>query len=90
MSASSSPDWSSKTKARTLVPRSINTARNENVDASRLATLRLAHIHSTSATDGLFVRNAGIPAYGRDERVPVKSFYGANEFWHRMMKMLSE
>ena len=60
---------------------------------------------STGATDGLFVRNAGIPVYGmsaifddpddvrahgRDERVPVKSFYHANEFWYRMMKALSK
>ena len=60
---------------------------------------------STGATDGLFVRNAGIPVYGiaaifddpddvrahgRHERVPVKSFYDANEFWYRMMKALSK
>ena len=59
---------------------------------------------STGATDGLYVRNRGIPVYGmsaifddpddvrahgRDERVPVKSFYDANEFWYRMLKALS-
>jgi len=59
---------------------------------------------STGATDGLYVRNGGIPVYGvsaifddpddvrahgRDERVPVKSFYDANEFWYRMLKALS-
>ena len=59
---------------------------------------------STGATDGLYVRNAGIPVYGvsaifddpddvrahgRDERVPVKSFYEANEFWYRMLQALS-
>ncbi|MFQ5741508.1 MAG: M20/M25/M40 family metallo-hydrolase [Acidobacteriota bacterium] len=56
---------------------------------------------STGATDGLYVRNAGIPTYGvsalfgdpddvrahgRDERVRVKSFYDSLEFWYRMLK----
>ena len=56
---------------------------------------------SAGATDGLFVRNAGIPVYGasaifsepddvrahgRDERVPVKSFYEALDFWYDMTR----
>ena len=54
---------------------------------------------SSGATDGAFLRNAGIPTYGhsgmamelgdsarlhgKDERVPVKSFYQGNEYLYR-------
>ena len=59
---------------------------------------------STGATDGLFVRNAGIPCYGvwsvaqdpdddrthgRDERIPTRSFYDGFEFVHRLLLELS-
>jgi acetylornithine deacetylase/succinyl-diaminopimelate desuccinylase-like protein len=59
---------------------------------------------STGATDGLYVRNAGIPVYGvgaifgdpedarahgRDERVSVRRFYEALEFWNRLLRRLS-
>lgn len=59
---------------------------------------------STGATDGNYVRNAGIPTYGLsalfgvagegrahglDERIRVQSFYDALEFWYRMVKRLS-
>lgn len=59
---------------------------------------------STGATDGLYVRNAGIPVYGvgaifedsgdnrahgRDERVAIDRFYEALRFWYRMVKELS-
>lgn len=60
---------------------------------------------SAGATDGSFLRNAGIPTYGhsgmalepgdaarihgRDERVPVKSFYEGNEYLYRLVKMLA-
>jgi acetylornithine deacetylase/succinyl-diaminopimelate desuccinylase-like protein len=59
---------------------------------------------STGATDGLYVRNAGIPVYGvsaiferiddirahgRDERVGVKAFHDAAEFWYRIVKVLA-
>jgi acetylornithine deacetylase/succinyl-diaminopimelate desuccinylase-like protein len=55
----------------------------------------------TGATDGLYVRNAGIPVYGvaaifedpadirahgRDERISVARFYEALEFWYRMIR----
>lgn len=58
---------------------------------------------STGATDGVFVRNAGVPVYGveaefddpadarahgRDERLPIRSFYDAVEFWHQLVPML--
>jgi len=56
------------------------------------------------ATDGLFLRNAGIPTYGvsavfeeqndvrahgRDERLRVESFYEALQFWYRMLETLA-
>lgn len=58
---------------------------------------------STGATDGLYVRNAGIPVYGvsaifdsgdsrahgRDERVPVLSYFEAAQFWYRLVKAVS-
>jgi acetylornithine deacetylase/succinyl-diaminopimelate desuccinylase-like protein len=59
---------------------------------------------STGATDGLYVRNVGIPVYGlaaifgdpndarahgQNERVGVKEFYDAQEFWYRMLKRIS-
>ena len=58
---------------------------------------------STGATDGLYVRNAGIPVYGlsgiftsgesrahgRDERIPVLGFFEAAQFWYRLVKAVS-
>jgi len=60
---------------------------------------------STGATDGLYVRNGGIPVYGvsamlededeeirahgRDERLSTRAFYDALEFWYRMLKAFS-
>lgn len=59
---------------------------------------------SMGATDGLFTRNAGIPTYGvsaifddpndvrahgRDERVGVKAYHDAAEFWFRLVKSLA-
>jgi acetylornithine deacetylase/succinyl-diaminopimelate desuccinylase-like protein len=61
-------------------------------------------VMSTGATDGLFLRNAGIPTYGisgffddvddtrahgRDERLGVKQFYEGREFLYRLVKALS-
>ena len=58
----------------------------------------------TGATDGLYLRNAGIPTYGvsgtfwdvddirahgQDERVGVKQFYEGQEFLYRLVKELS-
>ncbi len=58
---------------------------------------------STGATDGLFVRNAGIPvlgvsaiferpddvrAHGLDERIGVSEYHAAVEFWYCMLKRL--
>ncbi len=59
---------------------------------------------SNGATDGLFLRNLGIPVYGLsgisiqpedershglDERVPVKSFYESRRFWDKMVRELT-
>jgi len=59
---------------------------------------------STGATDGLYVRNAGIPVYGvsaifgdphdqrahgKDERIRVESFYEASQYWYQLVKILS-
>ena len=61
-------------------------------------------VMSAGATDGSFLRNAGIPTYGhsgmaidvgefrihgKDERVPVKSFYQGDEYLYRLVKVLS-
>lgn len=60
---------------------------------------------STGATDGLFVRNAGIPVYGvsaiaedpddfrahgQDERIRAKSYFDALEYWYRLVKLYSQ
>jgi acetylornithine deacetylase/succinyl-diaminopimelate desuccinylase-like protein len=61
-------------------------------------------IMSAGATDGSYLRNAGIPTYGhsglagdvddvrahgKDERVLVKSFFAGQEYLYRLVKMLS-
>ena len=61
-------------------------------------------IMSAGATDGSYLRNAGIPTYGhsgmandindfrahgKDERVPVTSFYQGEDYLYRLVKMLS-
>jgi acetylornithine deacetylase/succinyl-diaminopimelate desuccinylase-like protein len=59
---------------------------------------------SAGATDGSYLRNAGIPTYGhsglagdvddvrvhgKDERVLMKSFFDGQEYLYRLVKMLS-
>ena len=59
---------------------------------------------SAGATDGSYLRNAGIPTYGhsglaseigdnrahgRDERVLIKSYYDSEAFLYRLVKELS-
>ena len=59
---------------------------------------------STGATDGLFLRNAGIPVYGvsgifneiddnrahgQDERISIRSYFEGQEFLYRLTKALS-
>ena len=60
---------------------------------------------STGATDGLFIRNVGIPVYavsaiaedpadsrahGQDERISVKAFEDATEYWYLLVKALAQ
>lgn len=60
-------------------------------------------VMSAGATDGAYLRHAGIPTYGHsgmafeatenrahglDERIPVKSFYEGTEYLYRLVKML--
>jgi acetylornithine deacetylase/succinyl-diaminopimelate desuccinylase-like protein len=62
-------------------------------------------IMSSGATDGSYLRNAGIPTYGnsglagdvddvrahgRDERVAVKSFFDGGQYLYRLVKRLSD
>jgi acetylornithine deacetylase/succinyl-diaminopimelate desuccinylase-like protein len=62
-------------------------------------------VMATGATDGLYLRNAGIPTYGvdgifsdvddvrahgRDERIGIKEFYAGREFLYRLVKTLGE
>lgn len=59
---------------------------------------------STGATDAVFTRNIGIPTYGvsaiaddlnenrthgRDERIGIRSFAAATEYWYRLAKQLA-
>lgn len=61
-------------------------------------------VMSAGATDGTFLRNAGIPTYGtsglasdiddvrehgKDERVLIKSFYAGQEYLYRLVKLLA-
>jgi acetylornithine deacetylase/succinyl-diaminopimelate desuccinylase-like protein len=72
----------------------------EQLVAQQFPTVPVVPVMEAGATDGLFLRNAGIPTYGvsamfeeqndvrahgRDERLGVQSFYDALEFWYRMM-----
>ena len=62
-------------------------------------------IMSTGATDGLYLRNAGIPAYGvsglfsdindnrahgQDERILAEAFFEGQEFLYRLMTRISK
>jgi acetylornithine deacetylase/succinyl-diaminopimelate desuccinylase-like protein len=59
---------------------------------------------STGATDGLYLRNAGIPVYGttsifdavdgdrshgKDERIPVEAFHTSGDYFYELLKTLS-
>ena len=73
----------------------------ERLVAEQFPHVPIVPVMEAGATDGLFLRNAGIPTYGvsavfeeqndvrahgRDERLRVQSFYEALEFWYRMMR----
>ncbi|MFZ0852367.1 MAG: M20/M25/M40 family metallo-hydrolase [Hyphomicrobiaceae bacterium] len=76
----------------------------ENLTAEFWPSIPVIPIMSTGATDSTYLRNAGIPAYGhsgladdvddfrahgKDERVPVKSFFEGQEYLYRLVKTLS-
>ncbi len=76
----------------------------ERVSESMWPGIPVVPVMSTGATDGLRLRNAGIPTYGtsgiftesgenrlhgRDERVPVHSFYDGAEYLYRLVKALA-
>ncbi len=67
--------------------------------------VRVIPVMETGATDSLYLRIAGVPCYGidglfvdeddvrahgRDERLPVKSFYEGVEFTYRYVKALAQ
>jgi acetylornithine deacetylase/succinyl-diaminopimelate desuccinylase-like protein len=76
----------------------------EKITAELWPGVAVLPIMSTGATDGLYLRNAGIPTYGvsgffqevddmrahgRDERLGVRQFYEGCEFLYRLVKRLS-
>jgi acetylornithine deacetylase/succinyl-diaminopimelate desuccinylase-like protein len=76
----------------------------EEVTAQMWPSVTVIPAMSTGATDGLYLRNAGIPTYGvsgffvdmddmrahgRDERLGVREFYEGREFLYRLVKALS-
>jgi len=76
----------------------------EKLVAEQFPNVPIVPVMEAGATDGLFLRNAGIPTYGvsavfeeqndvrahgRDERLSVRSFYDALDFWYRMMQALA-
>ena len=73
----------------------------QRVSESLWPGIPVVPVMSTGATDGLQLRNAGIPVYGvdgifvehgeirihgRDERVAVRAFFDASEFLYRLVK----
>jgi acetylornithine deacetylase/succinyl-diaminopimelate desuccinylase-like protein len=77
----------------------------ESVAAKHFEGARVIPEMSAGATDGLYVRNAGIPVYGvsaifsdpndvrahgRDERVLVRSFYDALDFWYDLVRAFAQ
>jgi acetylornithine deacetylase/succinyl-diaminopimelate desuccinylase-like protein len=73
----------------------------ERLVADHFPGVPIVPVMEAGATDGLFLRNAGIPTYGvsavfedpndirahgRDERIGVESFYDAVQFWYRMLR----
>jgi acetylornithine deacetylase/succinyl-diaminopimelate desuccinylase-like protein len=76
----------------------------EKVSAEFWPGTPIVHTMSAGATDGSYLRNAGIPTYGhsglagdvddvrvhgKDERVLVKSFFDGQEYLYRLVKALS-
>lgn len=77
----------------------------DGVTAKHFEGARVIPEMSAGATDGLYVRNAGIPVYGvsaifsdpndvrahgRDERILVRSYYDALDFWYDLVRTFSQ
>ena len=75
----------------------------QRVSESMWPGVPVVPLMSAGATDGMRLRNAGIPVYGisglfvefgeirahgRDERVAVRSFFDGSEFLYRLVKAL--
>jgi acetylornithine deacetylase/succinyl-diaminopimelate desuccinylase-like protein len=76
----------------------------EHVTASMWPGVIVLPVMSTGATDGKYLRRAGVPVYGvsgifgefddfrahgRDERIGIKEFYDGVEFMYQLIKALS-
>jgi acetylornithine deacetylase/succinyl-diaminopimelate desuccinylase-like protein len=76
----------------------------EHVDDSLWPGVPIIPVMSTGATDGKYLRAAGIPTYGvqgifidrddvrshgRDERIRVQSFYEGQTFLYELVKALA-
>jgi acetylornithine deacetylase/succinyl-diaminopimelate desuccinylase-like protein len=76
----------------------------ESISAAMFPGVTVVPVMGTGATDGLYLRNAGIPTYGvegifyemddnrshgRDERVGVRQFFEGLEFQYRLIKALA-
>ena len=76
----------------------------DKLTASMWPGVVVTPVMSTGATDGKWLRRAGIPVYGisgmfgdiddtrahgRDERIGVKEFYNGVEFMYRLMKAVT-
>ena len=76
----------------------------ERVTEQMWPGVRVLPVMSTGATDGLYLRRAGIPVYGvsgifgdmddtrahgQDERILIEHFYEGQEFLYRLVKALS-
>lgn len=92
--------WAPQPSPPSPVPPAL-LARFERLVATKWPAVPLAPTMETGATDGAHVRSAGIPTYGvsaltqdpddirahgKDERVGVRGFYDAVDFWYRLMK----
>lgn len=84
-----------------LVPEIMNAI--EKVSEEIWPGVPIVPLMSTGASDGLYLRNAGMPVYGlgffediddirahgKDERIGVKEFYEGQEYLYRLVKVLS-